>query len=301
METIRPRWWKPARDESGNPAALCGLCFHRCLIKQGLSGRCGARRLDGSAFESPFLGKFVSVAIDPIEKKPLYHWRPGTKILSLGSLRCNLFCPFCQNHAIAHPNGEMAMKEISPRDLALTASRHGLAAVAYTYNEPTLQAEYIISAAPLLREAGIATVMVTNGLFSSEARDELATLTEAMNIDIKAFGKNSYAPLDAAGKSARGGRGSAEETVMENVESLFRAGVHIELTNLAVPGISDSEDRFAEMVDWIAGISREMPLHISRYFPAYRYEAPPTDIRLMKKLESIARGKLKFVHLGNVW
>jgi pyruvate formate lyase activating enzyme len=295
MNTILPRWWKPVRDESGNIAARCGLCFHRCLIKQDSGGRCGARRFSGGAFESPFLGKFVSVAVDPIEKKPLYHWRPGTKILSLGGLRCNLFCPFCQNHAIAHPKGEIAARDIPPRDLTQTATGLGLDSVAYTYNEPTLQAEYIMASAPLLREAGIATVMVTNGLFSGEARDELAPLVDAMNIDVKTFG-GDYARLGADPELAR----SALETVMENVESLFRAGVHIELTNLIVPGISDSEASFAEMISWIAGISREIPLHISRYFPAYKYDAPPTDIHLMKKLESAARKKLEFVHLGNV-
>jgi pyruvate formate lyase activating enzyme len=295
MEEIRPRWWSP---DAGDSAARCGLCFHACRIPPGGTGRCGARRFTGGAFESPFLGQFVSIAVDPIEKKPLCHWRPGTKILSLGGLHCNMSCPFCQNHAIAHPKGAPRTQGLPPVELVETAQGLGIGSVAYTYNEPTLQAEYIVSAAPLLRGAGIASVMVTNGLFSPEVCAELAPLVAAMNIDIKAFDGGSYRGL--AGSADAGGP-DALPVVMGNVESLFRAGVHLELTNLVVPGVSDSETDFAGMVAWIAGISGEIPLHISRYFPAYKYAAPATDIGLMKKFESIARRKLKFVHLGNVW
>ena len=293
MEGIRPRWWS-ADDGS----ARCGLCFHACLIRPGGAGRCGAKRFSGGVFESPLLGKFVSLAVDPIEKKPIYHWRPGTKILSLGGFHCNMSCPFCQNHAIAHPSGDAGAKGLSPEELAETALSLGLSSVAYTYNEPTLQAEYIISAAPVLRDAGIASVMVTNGLFSMEVCAELAAHVAAMNVDVKTFDGNSYSRL--AGSSSEGGP-DALSVVMENVESLCRAGVHVELTNLVVPGVSESEADFASMVAWIAGISHEIPLHVSRYFPAYRYMAPATDIGLMKKFESVARKKLKFVHLGNVW
>ncbi|MDR1515718.1 MAG: radical SAM protein [Synergistaceae bacterium] len=296
MGWISPRWWQPEIDDAGNIASRCGLCFHRCLIRPGGAGRCGARRFAGGVFESPLLGKFVSAAVDPIEKKPIYHWRPGTKILSLGGLHCNMSCPFCQNHAIAHPKGEIGVKDfLPPEKLAETARGLGLGSVAYTYNEPALQAEYIISAAPILRGAGIASVMVTNGLFSREVGGELAPMIAAMNIDIKTFNSGVYGNL--AGRAGSG----AIETVMGNVESLCRAGVHVELTNLVVPGVSDSETGFAGMIDWIAGVSREIPLHISRYFPAYKYTAPATDTGLLKKFESAARKKLKFVHLGNVW
>ncbi|MDR0648951.1 MAG: radical SAM protein [Synergistaceae bacterium] len=298
MDGIRPRWWSAVPCGAGDIAARCGLCFHACLIPSGGSGYCGARRFSGGVFESPLLGKFVSLAVDPIEKKPIYHWRPGTKILSLGGFHCNMSCPFCQNHAIAHPSGGVGAKGLSPEELAETALSLGLSSVAYTYNEPTLQAEYIISAAPVLRDAGIASVMVTNGLFSMEVCAELAAHVAAMNVDVKTFDGNSYSRL--AGSSSEGGP-DALSVVMENVESLCLAGVHVELTNLVVPGVSESEADFAGMVAWIAGISHEIPLHISRYFPAYRYMAPATDIGLMKRFESVARKKLKFVHLGNVW
>jgi pyruvate formate lyase activating enzyme len=240
-------------------------------------------------FVSPHLGRFVSVAIDPIEKKPLRMWRPGTKILSLGGLRCNMHCPFCQNHAIAHPDGPVREHEISPRVLAETAKSSSLRSVAYTYNEPSLQAEYIFAASPVLRDEGIATVMVTNGMFAEEVCREAVGAVDAMNVDVKAFDEESYRRL-----------GGSLETVKRNVIRLVDGGVHVELTNLVVPGISDSPDGFAGMVDWIAGISRDIPLHISRYLPAYKYGRPPTDAALIGKFLDIARGRLKYVYTGNI-
>jgi pyruvate formate lyase activating enzyme len=162
--------------------------------------------------------------------------------------------------------------------------------VAFTYNEPTLQAEYILEAAPLLKNEGIAIVLVTNGMFSAEALNDLAPWIDAANVDVKTFDSAAYATL-----------GGSLDAVKTNVARLTREGVHVELTNLVVPHISDSQQDFARMVDWIAGLSAELPLHISRYFPAHKYTAPPTDVSLMKTFESIARSKLKHVHLGNVW
>jgi pyruvate formate lyase activating enzyme len=292
---IEPRWWSLTRNGAGETAAVCRLCFHNCSIPVGGSGVCGARRLSRDGLESPHLGRFSSTAIDPIEKKPLYHWRPGTKILSVGSLRCNFHCPFCQNHTIAHPSGDRGpgLEEIPPELLLGTAKRHGLSSVAYTYNEPSLQAEYILAAAPLLRENGVASVMVTNGAFSPEVRDELALWVDAMNIDFKTFSRDIYARL---GRSA-----GAMRAVMENVEALVRTPVHVELTTLVVPGISDDVGEFSDMADWIAGISPDIPLHISRYFPAHEYREPPTDAGLMEKFRAAAEKKLTHVHLGNVW
>jgi pyruvate formate lyase activating enzyme len=240
-------------------------------------------------FASPRLGRFVSVAIDPIEKKPLRRWRPGTKILSLGGLHCNMLCPFCQNHSIAHPDGPIREYGISPRELAETAKSSSLRSVAYTYNEPSLQAEYIFAASPVLRGEGIATVMVTNGMFTEEVCREAVGTVDAMNVDVKAFDEDSYRLL-----------GGSLEVVKHNVKRLVGGGVHIELTNLVVPGISDSPDGFADMVGWIAEISPDIPLHISRYFPAYKYGKPPTDISLIEKFVGIARGRLKYVYAGNV-
>jgi pyruvate formate lyase activating enzyme len=161
--------------------------------------------------------------------------------------------------------------------------------VAYTYNEPTLQAEYIFAASPLLRDAGVATVMVTNGMFSDEVCDEASRRVDAMNIDVKTFDAATYRKI-----------GGSLDAVTNNVERLTAGGVHVELTSLLVPGISDSEPDFARMVDWIKSVSPDTPLHISRYFPHHRYSAPPTDVSLMRRLFDIASAKLRYVYLGNV-
>ena len=287
---VRPRWWHAETRDDGRTVAVCGLCRHRCTIKPGGTGLCSTRGFtpDG-AFVSPYLGKFSSVAIDPIEKKPLRRWRPGTAIYSLGSVGCNATCPFCQNHAIAHPDGNVPLKSIPPEDLLTRVRSAGVEAVAYTYNEPTLQAEYILAAAPLLRESGIATVMVTNGLFGEEPREALGTWVDAMNVDVKTFDENAYRRL-----------GGDLAVVRSNVETLVSRGVHVEITNLIVPGVSDKRDDFAALVDWLAGLSREIPLHISRYFPAYKYSAPPTSTTLLRDFERYARDRLDYVYLGNV-
>jgi Pyruvate-formate lyase-activating enzyme len=285
---LRPRWWR--RNAADGPAAACFLCAHRCRIDPGKTGLCGVRGVSAAGgFLSPYLGRFSAVAVDPVEKKPFARWRPGTKILSLGSVGCNMRCPFCQNHALTHPAREPVFRDISPETLLRTVRDAGLGAVAYTYHEPTMQAEYILAAAPLLAGEGVATALVTNGMFSGEACAELAASVQALNIDIKAFDAATYRAI-----------GGSLEAVTTNVAHLVRAGAHVELTHLVVPGISDSFEDFAAMTDWIAGISHDIPLHISRCFPAHRHTAPPTDRSLLERLAAHAHARLRFVYLGNV-
>jgi pyruvate formate lyase activating enzyme len=198
-------------------------------------------------------------------------------------------CPFCQNHHIAQPGQSVPLKDLEYRHLAGTVRKLGLSAVAYTYNEPALQAEYILAAAPLLREAGIATVLVTNGTFSRELVRELAPWVDAANVDLKTFSPRAYATL-----------GGSLDVVRENIVFLAEAGVHVELTTLVVPGVSDAEEDFLRAVDWIAGLSPDLPLHISRYFPAHAYAAPPTDISLLRRFAALAGQKLAHVRVGNV-
>lgn len=301
---LAARWWSKAGLADGEAAgakgaertqaARCGLCFHACRIPVGGSGYCRVRTYDGRELSSPYLGRFCSAAVDPVEKKPLRHWRPGTFIYSLGSVGCNMRCPFCQNHGIAQPDfsspGRLPrLAAVSCEDVLATVRGLGLNSVAYTYNEPALQAEYILAAAPLLREAGIATALVSNGMFSTALLRELAPWVDAANIDVKSFNATVYA-----------GMGGSLETVMATVRFLVEAGVHVELTNLVVPGLSDSAEEFAAMTEWIASLSPDIPLHISRYFPANRYREPSTPLPLLRGFADIAAVRLRRVHVGNV-
>jgi len=287
---IEPQWWHKETDPDGlKDFYHCELCFHECRIPVGGMGYCGARGAGDEGFLSPYLGKFISCAVDPIEKKPLYHWRPGSKILSLGSLGCNMRCPFCQNHTIARPRSPLALTSLPVDALLAKAKSLNLDSVAYTYNEPILQAEYILTAAPLLKENGIATVVVTNGMCSPDALRALSPMVAAANVDVKTFNPQTYTRL-----------GGSLEVVKNTVGNFLRSGVHVELTTLVVPQISDDINEFTALVDWAAGLSPDIPLHISRYFPAGEFMAPPTDLNLLKRLQDLASLKLKHVYLGNV-
>ena len=286
---IKPRWWRAERDCDGSFYATCGLCFHRCRIASGAVGFCRVRGFGGDGFESPYLGAFTSCAVDPVEKKPLSMWHPGTFILSLGGVGCNMVCPFCQNHAIAQPTGTPRLMRITPEELLSRTLELGLSSVAYTYNEPALSAEYILKAAPMLKSEGIDTVLVSNGMFSDELTDEFASSVSAANIDIKTFDREIYRKL-----------GGSLDTVLANITKLVNSGVHVEVTNLVVPGVSDSRSGFAEMVNWIAALSMDIPLHISRYFPAHTFKAPPTDLNMLVDFSTLARAKLRHVYTGNI-
>lgn len=281
---MKARWWRK-KDKDFQ----CGLCFRSCLISEGGKGFCGVRGVEKGNFVSPVLGFFCSLAVDPIEKKPFHHWRPGSSILSLGSLGCTMDCPFCQNHSIAHPKVKAPLNEIPPRLLAEKTKKLGQKAVAYTYNEPTLQAEYIIEAAPFLEEIGATAALVTNGLMSAEVTVELAAVSAAANVDLKSFNLEAYARM-----------GGSLERVKSNIALMLERGMHLELTTLVVPGLSDDPEEFVALCDWVASLSRETPLHISRYFPAYKYSAPMTDLSTMKQFQAIAEERLRRVHLGNI-
>jgi pyruvate formate lyase activating enzyme len=272
------------------------MCPRACRLRDGQWGRCAARRHGGNELLSPHLGRFSSIAVDPVEKKPLRCWRPGSYILSLGSLGCTMYCPFCQNHGIAQPEGggaaKVPLQSVTPRQLRDKCRELGLHAVAYTYNEPALQAEYILEAAPLLREAGIATVMVSNGMYSEELLTALIEVVDAVNIDVKTFNPRTYARL-----------GGSLDIVRRTVSAFAQAGTHVECTTLVVPGISDDAEEFAAELDWLADLcaasGRDVPLHISRYRPCYRYTAPPTDVGLLQRFTAAAGQKLKFVYSGS--
>ena len=296
MQVIEPRWWTKNNDGNDYTAntVSCGLCFRGCNIRHGRAGKCGVRFNEAGTLVSPFLGRFCACAVDPIEKKPLYHWRSGSFIYSLGSVGCTMDCPFCQNHRIAFPTEDLhgnllSNPAISPLELVKNIKALGLNSIAFTYNEPTLQAEYICDASPIFHENNIAVVLVTNGAMSSDVTYDFASCVDAANIDLKAFNSETYRRI-----------GGNLETVQENIGTFLNANVHVELTNLVVPGLNDNIDEFSDMVDWIASISPEIPLHITRYFPSRSYNKAPTDLMLLSSFAAIAKSKLKHVHLGNV-
>ncbi|GHV56477.1 AmmeMemoRadiSam system radical SAM enzyme [Deltaproteobacteria bacterium] len=284
---MKARWW---RAEPGpEPVQVCGLCFRRCRLAAGQKGFCGARQGGPDGLESPRLGRFAALAVDPIEKKPFRHWRPGTAIFSLGGLGCTMACPFCQNHALAAPGGLPPLKNLAPENLRATLRELGLTAVAYTYNEPTLAAEYILEAAQILKTDGVATVLVTNGLMTPEVLADLGPAVAAANVDVKTFNPETYRRL-----------GGSLAAVRATVAGLLELGVHVELTALIVPGLSDDPEEFAALTAWAAGLDPNLPLHISRYFPAHKYAAPATDPDLLRQFKRLAESRLRRVHLGNL-
>ena len=290
---MEARWWKKNHDGS----VSCSLCFRGCIIKQNMAGKCGVRLNENESLISPYLGKFCACAVDPVEKKPLFYWNSGKFIYSLGSVGCTMDCPFCQNHDIAFPVRDLFEKtakksELSVHDLVRNVKKLGLNLVAFTYNEPTLQAEFICEAIPVLHEAEISIALVTNGTTSKETTADLLSYldkNDAANIDIKAFTPEIYKKL-----------GGNLDTVKENIKSFIASGIHVELTNLVVTGLNDNVDEFTAMIDWIASISNEIPLHITRYFPARNYYEQSTNIDVLYSFASIAKKKLRYVRMGNV-
>ena len=281
------------QHNSADARVTCELCPHACRLATGETGFCRARENRGGVIRSKNYGRVTSLALDPIEKKPLHYFHPGSFILSVGSFGCNLACPFCQNAAIAMADASIETENVSPAQLAALAeelSRRppGNLGVAFTYNEPLLSYEYILDTAPLLHAAGLAVVLVTNGTICADPLERLLPHIDAMNIDLKCFREDGYSRL-----------GGDLWTVKETITRAVMRGVHVEVTSLIVPGMNDSAADMEEEARWLAGLSPEIPLHISRYFPRHRMTTPPTPISTIDRLTEIARQNLRHVHRGN--
>ena len=267
----------------------CQLCPQDCRIADGRAGTCRVRRNIEGTLRSINYARVTSVAMDPIEKKPLYHFRPGTQILSLGTFGCNLSCGFCQNFTISQ--GDPPTRVLSPEDaVELASNEPGNIGIAYTYSEPIVWFEYVRDTAKLARDSGLANVLVTNGLIREEPLEELLPLIDAMNVDIKGMNDEFYRELCGL---------STGEQARRTVESAW-AHCTVEITNLLVTGENDSEDDVRELVDWAASVSTDLPLHISRYHPSYKFEAPATPVDRIVRAAEIAREKLNYVYVGNV-
>ncbi len=278
-------------DKIDGDKVECKLCPHNCRIELENTGICRARRNVEGELRSLNYGMVSSIALDPIEKKPLCHFHPGSKILSVGTFGCNFKCSFCQNWAIAHDNP--GVMEMTPDELvrkAVEFKERGNIGIAFTYNEPSIWFEFILDTSRKSNEAGLKNVLVTNGFISREPLVELLPYIDAMNIDVKAFTDKFYREI------CKG----ALEDVKGTVE-LSSAYCHVEVTTLVVPGLNDSEEEIGRLATWLASIDETIPLHLSRYFPNYTMrDIPPTSKETLFKLKKAAEMHLKNVYLGNV-
>jgi pyruvate formate lyase activating enzyme len=288
----------------------CSLCPRRCAIPSGSLGACGVRGNKNGKGIVPLYGHITALALDPIEKKPLFHFRPGSMILSAGFAGCNLRCPFCQNWHISQ-SADVSGKQMQPGDIISAALHEDSSMIAYTYSEPLVHAEFLIDCMTLARRHGIANVLVTNGCANEEAAREILSLTDAANIDLKCFSADTYAKVLGGVVSAlrqaqdtAGNDVSVFETVLDFIRLACSMGVHVEITTLVVPGLNDSVEELDSCADFIASVggvpSAQIPWHLSAYHPDYRWNAPPTDPAFLKEIKDRAAGKLAFVYAGNI-
>ncbi len=271
---------------------ICELCFHHCDLSGGQTGFCRARVCRNGAVVPLNYGKVTSLALDPIEKKPLRRFHPGSMILSVGCFGCNLRCPFCQNYRISvSGDGELETTELSPESLvnkALELRPYGNIGVAYTYNEPLVGYEYVRDCAALVHEKGVLNVLVTNGTIEEAPWRELLPLIDAANIDLKGFTPEWYRRL-----------GGDLEKVKRSI-TLAVERCHVEVTTLLVPGENDSEEEIRSLARWLASVDRSIPLHLSRFFLRYRMtDKLPTPVERVCHLADAAREYLSFVYTGN--
>ncbi len=268
----------------------CRLCPFHCVIADGACGRCGVRCNEGGRLWARSYGRITAAHLDPTEKKPLYHFHPGSLILSLGSFGCNLTCEFCQNWSISQD--APPSQELLPNDAAQLARdtlREGNIGIAYTYNEPMISFEYLMDTGQLVRDAGMVNVLVTNGIVEAEPLEDLLPLIDAMNVDIKSIRPDFYRRLC-------GGDGLAARRTVE----MAWGRCHVEITNLIIPGENDSDKDLRDLFDWAASVSRRLPLHLSRYHPDYNMDNPPTPSATLRRAYDMARERLDFVYVGNI-
>jgi pyruvate formate lyase activating enzyme len=270
----------------------CLLCPHYCKLKEGKTGICGVRKNTGEVIELLTYGVISGFSLDPVEKKPLYHFFPGKNILSIGSYGCNMKCDFCQNFSISQEIPLNHKGKISPDEIIKSArfSDNNIG-IAFTYNEPVIWFEFMRDVAVSAAIEGLFTAVVSNGYVNGNPLDEIIQFTDAFNIDLKAFNKTFYRKLTGAGI----------EPVKNSLKQISKAGKHLEITTLIIPGQNDSEDEMKLQSEWIAGeLGKQVPLHLSRYFPLYKRDDPATPQETLNRLLETASANLDYVYVGNI-
>ncbi|MCB1183642.1 AmmeMemoRadiSam system radical SAM enzyme [bacterium] len=282
---VRATWWRALP----NGQAACDLCPIGCRLRPGQEGPCATRANRDGRMVPLHYGRVVSGGVDPIEKKPLYHFHPGRSILSVAAPGCNLHCLFCQNWSISQ-DGTARTSAATPDDLVRLARDEGSVGIAYTYSEPLVWYEFVRDTAIAVHEAGLRNVLVTNGFLNPAPLAGLLPWIDAANIDLKSMDDAFYRKVCKARLGP----------VLAAIRQFHAAGVHIELTNLVIPGHNDSDDELRRLVDFVADLDPAIPLHFSGYHPAWRMDAPPTPRETLLRAREIASERLDWVYVGNV-
>jgi pyruvate formate lyase activating enzyme len=273
----------------------CALCHHRCRIPEGKRGICGVRENQGGALYTLVYRQLISRNVDPIEKKPLFHFAPGSRSFSIAAVGCNFHCDFCQNYEISQmPRDRKQIwgEDVSPEEIVALAKKAGCRTIAYTYTEPTIYFEYALDIARLASAAGLKNIFVTNGYMTEEALRTLHPHLHGANVDLKAFQDEFY-------KKRCGGR---LEGVLQSLRVMKTLGVWVEITTLIIPGLNDSEEELRGLVAFVASLGRETPWHISRFHPMYKMlDRSPTSVQTLARVRKIGlEGGLRYVYTGNI-
>ncbi|QGY39274.1 AmmeMemoRadiSam system radical SAM enzyme [Pseudodesulfovibrio cashew] len=290
---IEARLWKPLKEGS----VQCRLCNHYCAIKPGERGRCGVREnRDGTLYALNY-GKIAALNLDPVEKKPLYHFQPGTRTYSFATMGCNFRCSFCQNWTLSQPpreGGAIEGRNFTPEELVDEAVRLEASSISYTYSEPTIFFELMQDTAILAHKRGLKNIMVSNGFMSRECLDELAPHIDAINVDLKAFTETFYEELS----------GARLKPILENLKHIkHQLGWWLEITTLLIPGRNDSPEELEQLTDFLAKeIGPDTPWHISRFHPNYKMgDVPVTGGDSLGRAFDMGKAKgLKYVYIGNM-
>lgn len=273
----------------------CGLCNHRCVIGEGKRGICGVRENQGGTLFTLVYRQLISRNVDPVEKKPMFHFAPGSKSFSIATVGCNFHCDFCQNYEISQMPRDrdfVTGEDVSPEEIVAQAKKKKCATISYTYTEPTIYFEYALDIARLASAGGMKNIFVTNGYMTEEALKEIHPHLHGANVDLKAFREEFY-------QKRCGGK---LEGVLRSLRAMKDLGVWVEITTLIIPGLNDSEAELAELAQFIVSLGKEVPWHISRFHPMYRMlDRSPTSVRILERARKIGLDAgLRYVYTGNV-